>query len=649
MQFVAAPLVDIHNKLKKSVFGPDLQFLTEIQEQEQYTILMDAYSRNCETIQQQLQKEKLPVKKIDSFLIALKLIWAAHESITQPIAKIEAMQSLLDELRSVCKEYIPTVLKEETFSSPKKIAINEHEFSVLAHAISSIKKFLHYCTAEIEENSAQIACVWLPSFDNVQKTLINRQNEMPEWQKKYQDSVFALQKVIHDGYSIINAITHSAEHIRIYTNKEKSLFGPEKTKAKKWYESELQNIKKVISHDIATWKKTIDHSVQNTKQSQEMLFTIIPWLEHVFNTRFDVYTKQLHDYEKQWATAKKQFNQYATSLAKAVSWEQNKLKSNYAFLEKKLVTPFDQAELVAESVQDIIQQHNKVHKQYHDSAHHVWQSSLISAMPVVFTWLALTQTKSYLMDKLTLHRQQLFHAKLMKRLRKWIISEVQAYENSIDDHKIYAKEALTPLLDYLRTLTNTLQDHLTELDWQIAQDNASIEMIKWQIRDSITVDRLLSLKRSWHNNLLWATIGTTHKKQLYDEISIHQKEIKTLQSISKEIDKKHRINVTAFHEHKKTVQIIKTKEQKEKLEALKIQINHQEKTAKHMHELIILINAHIQELDSLIKKYWSFAKNHESDAQSTKKRIIDLAKKLNKSPLENVFDCTDACTSALRV
>jgi hypothetical protein len=74
VQFVAAPLVDIHNKLKQSVFGPDLQFLTEIQEKEQYAILMESYSRHIEIIKKQLQKDTLPTKKIDSFIVALKLI-----------------------------------------------------------------------------------------------------------------------------------------------------------------------------------------------------------------------------------------------------------------------------------------------------------------------------------------------------------------------------------------------------------------------------------------------------------------------------------------------------------------------------------------------------------------------------------------------
>ncbi|MBP6256593.1 hypothetical protein KA405_02490 [Patescibacteria group bacterium] len=102
---------------------------------------------------------------------------------------------------------------------------------------------------------------------------------------------------------------------------------------------------------------------------------------------------------------------------------------------------------------------------------------------------------------------------------------------------------------------------------------------------------------------MWATIANAHKKQLNDELGIHQKEIKTVQTITKDIEKRHRIDVTAFHEHKKTVQIIKTKEQKEKLELLKKQIANQEKTIHHLHETILLINTHIQELDSLINKY----------------------------------------------
>jgi hypothetical protein len=45
-----------------------------------------------------------------------------------------------------------------------------------------------------------------------------------------------------------------------------------------------------------------------------------------------------------------------------------------------------------------------------------------------------------------------------------MINEIQSYENIIDDNKMYAKETLTPVLDYLRDLTNTLQQALTDLD-----------------------------------------------------------------------------------------------------------------------------------------------------------------------------------------
>jgi hypothetical protein len=54
-------------------------------------------------------------------------------------------------------------------------------------------------------------------------------------------------------------------------------------------------------------------------------------------------------------------------------------------MEKKLVIPFDQQELVAECVNEITKQHSVVHMHYHDSAHHIWQSSLMSEMPVIFS------------------------------------------------------------------------------------------------------------------------------------------------------------------------------------------------------------------------------------------------------------------------
>ncbi|MBP6256594.1 hypothetical protein KA405_02495 [Patescibacteria group bacterium] len=84
-------------------------------------------------------------------------------------------------------------------------------------------------------------------------------------------------------------------------------------------------------------------------------------------------------------TVKKQFSSYSSSLNKALQQEQNKLKSSYSFMEKRLVIPYDQQEIIAECAHEIIKQHNIVHMHYHDSAHHVWHSSLMSEMPVVLS------------------------------------------------------------------------------------------------------------------------------------------------------------------------------------------------------------------------------------------------------------------------
>ncbi|MBP6256595.1 hypothetical protein KA405_02500 [Patescibacteria group bacterium] len=209
------------------------------------------------------------------------------------------MQNLFDELRSLCKEYIPTVLKEETFSSPKKITTTEDEFKIIAKAINTSKTFLQYCSSEIEDNSSQIACNSLPANESVQEAIVNTQKKLPETQKIYQDTLFATQKVVHEGYSIIHTIEQSAAHLRVYTNNEKSLFGPEKTKAKKLYDGELEKIKKVINHDFINWKKSIENTVKKTQKTQQDLFAIIPTLDSIQNKWIALYTKQLKEYEKQ--------------------------------------------------------------------------------------------------------------------------------------------------------------------------------------------------------------------------------------------------------------------------------------------------------------------------------------------------------------
>ena len=109
--------------------------------------------------------------------------------------------------------------------------------------------------------------------------------------------------------------------------------------------------------------------------------------------------------------------------------------------------------------------------------------------------------------------------------------------------------------------------------------------------------------------------------------------------------KKQNIDHTALDEQEKTVTLVKTKEQKEKLMHLKKQVNAQEQMQKAIAEEKESCVVHLEETLHLQKKYEIFGKNHQAHAQRYKKLIDEVSKKLTKSPLKQWVACDNKVTS----
>ena len=98
-------------------------------------------------------------------------------------------------------------------------------------------------------------------------------------------------------------------------------------------------------------------------------------------------------------------------------------------------------------------------------------------------------------------------------------------------------------------------------------------------------------------------------------------------------------------EQEKTVTLVKTKEQKDKLMHLQKQVNAQEQMQKEIGEEKESCAVHLEETLHLQKKYELFGKNHQTHAQRYKKIIDDVSKKLTKSPLKQWIECDNKVTS----
>jgi hypothetical protein len=167
VNFVANPVIEANNKLKKSVFGPDLTMLETLKNSQQQKLFHTNYVAHLETISKVLKGKKLAVKKLDAYIQACKLIEAAPENTKTIEEKIDAMQELFDELRTSCKEGIPTKLKDNIFSIDKKTTYTSEEFSAISEQIASTKKFLNTLLNTLENDMIPLFLTKKPDAEGV--------------------------------------------------------------------------------------------------------------------------------------------------------------------------------------------------------------------------------------------------------------------------------------------------------------------------------------------------------------------------------------------------------------------------------------------------------------------------------------------------
>jgi hypothetical protein len=68
------------------------------------------------------------------------------------------------------------------------------------------------------------------------------------------------------------------------------------------------------------------------------------------------------------------------------------------------------------------------------------------------------------------------------------------------------KDMLTTPLKQLRTLTTELQERVKFLEKQLIAHDALLTKDKEELWDSISFNRLNDVKRTWHQDMVWATI-----------------------------------------------------------------------------------------------------------------------------------------------
>lgn len=641
VNFVADPMIEANNKLKKSVFWPDLTMLTTLKTQQQDKLFHTNYLVHIEQVTKLLRGKKMPVKKLNAYIQACKLIEAAPEKTVSLEDKVDLMQELFDELRISCKQGIPTKLKEKVFSLDKKTTYTTDEFSSLSDQIAATKKFINSLYNNIENDMVPLFLTKKADAEGVLLGVQEKRKKLSDQQKAYQESLFAYNDEINSGRSLVNEIVGVCDRLRKYHNNQDSLFWPEKTKYKGAAEAELKKLKGLLSKEFPARQSKIKKAATETSKLQTEYDKTIPSVLTDWTKFFNEWKTQEKILQTSASITKKNYSKLLSAGQKSLTGAQKSLQETHVKLIKQLTEPYDQVDLFTKQIEQVHQMHSTIHDDYLAVATHHWTTSVAGELSLCHQDWLIDQRVNYLGEEMSILRQQILYTKLTKRVWNSMADTVKSFENRIDDRKIYAKELLIAPLKQLRTLTTELQEKVKFLEKQIKENDTLLSKDKSELRDSISYKRLINLKRTWQQDMLWFTLWTSHSTALNSEIKTQTERKKSLDTLTKNIQKKQKIDHIALDEQQKTVTLVKTKEQKDKLTHLEKQVEAQEKLQKEVHTELETGAQHSDETVSLQKKYQSFWKSHQLHAQRYKKMIDDASKKLTKSPLQAWVDCSN--------
>lgn len=645
VNMVADPLVEANNKLKKSVFWPDMGMLETLKQQQQHKLFHTNYLAYLEEAAKTLKGKKIAVKKLNAYIQATKLIEAAPEKGISLEDKVDQIQELFDELRTSCKQGIPTKLKENVFSIDKKTAYTTDEFSVISDQIAATKKFVNSLFNQLESDMVPLFLTHKPDATKLLLNAQDKRKHLVDAQKTYQDSVFAYSDEINNWRSLVRAIVDSCDRLRKYDTKSNSLFWPEKTKYKHAQDEDMKKLKELVSKDFVTRQKKVAKQAGETTKKQSAQEKVLPDTQADWASFFWTWKTRRKWIETTTAATQKNYGKILTTLEKTLTTGQKNLQELQTKTLKQLTDPYTQHDLFVKQRTTIQTAHDTVHDEYLALADHHWTTGIHGELPVCSDLRLVDQRVEYLNEEMSILRQQILYTKLIKRVWNTMADTVKSFENRIDDRKIYAKDLLVAPLKQLRTLTTTLQEQVKTLEKQIKSYEDMLAKDKSELRDTISFRRLADLKRTWHQDNTWASLWLVHSKSLTWEVKTQTERSKSLASLEKNIQKKQNIDRTALDEQQKTVSLVKTKEQKDKLTRLEQQVSAQESLQKDIHEEKEASSTHATETNVLQKKYEYFWKDHQAHAQRYKKFIDEVSKKLSKSPLNQWVDCSNKLVS----
>ncbi len=262
------------------------------------------------------------------------------------------------------------------------------------------------------------------------------------------------------------------------------------------YQKEIRKLQDLIKKDYTTRSQKANKKGEEVREFDLTQEKTMSALQATWIRFFQTREQEEKSIKSKKTNAKKMYMTVFKSSQKNIDEIQKKLQTQQVKISKQIIDPYNQDELLSQSIDLLHQDHDKLHDAYLMLATHNWTTGIQEELSLCHQVWLLDQRIKYLDEEMSALRGQILNKKLMNRVRNSIADMIKLYENKVDQYKVYAKEHLTPVLKQLRSYNTELQEKIKMLEYTIKEQEKLLKQDKDELRDSILFKRLSTLKRT---------------------------------------------------------------------------------------------------------------------------------------------------------
>lgn len=398
------------------------------------------------------------------------------------------MLDLLEELRHTCGHGVPSKWEKGICTYDKKVSYTKDEYTLVDQQLLALSSLIKSLGKSLEDDMYQTLLEHTPSSKELTQKMDVMKKDLPISQKQLQKDYRTVLDQLIAGKSIMKQFTKKEHEFEILQAQEKSLFSTEKTKSKHIRLQLEKELKLLIRTAFMPRQKKVFAQLQTIKKQRACVYDITQHPDHI---RHDFFNERKLWFKQLAKTANQQQKQEPESIRSLL--KQTKTTAQGV---KQLFNAL-QGSTTDKQIDGLIKQYHQVehmgNKQRIAVATAYRKTGMHTQLPLVAQQLLIDHREHYLIDRVSLLRDQILAARMYKRLLQKQITLVRDMIQSMQSSSL--PKEFTAVKDTMNLLLKDLQASISKTQQDLDKAKSTLSNAKSELWDTITRRRLVARKR----------------------------------------------------------------------------------------------------------------------------------------------------------